>query len=145
MIAIDTNILIYAHREDSPFHAKAHSLVKEIAESKASWAIPYPCLHEFYAIVTHPKIFNPPTLAELAIEQMEAWLESPTLHLLGESSGYFEILKQKLLLGKLQGAKIHDARIASICIQSGVSLLYSSDRDFNKISGLKIQNPLVQE
>ena len=138
MIAIDTNILIYAHREDSPFHAKAHSLVKEMAESKASWAIPYPCLHEFYAIVTHPKIFNPPTSAELAIEQMEAWLESPTLHLLGESSGYFEILKQKLLLGKLQG-------IAAICIQSGVSLLYSSDRDFNKISGLKIQNPLIQE
>ena len=144
MIAIDTNILIYAHREDSPFHAKAHSLVKEMAESKASWAIPYPCLHEFYAIATHPKIFNPPTPTELAIEQMEAWLESPTLHLLGESPGYFEILKQKLLLGKLQGAKVHDARIAAICIQSGVRLLYSSDRDFNKISGLKIQNPLIQ-
>lgn len=69
-----------------------------MAESKASWAIPYPCLHEFYAIATHPKIFNPPTPTELAIEQMEAWLESPTLHLLGESPGYFEILKQNCFL-----------------------------------------------
>ncbi len=143
MIALDTNILVYAHREDSPFHTKAFSLLKEISESKASWAIPYPCLHEFYAIVTHAKIFNPPTPIESAFEQMEAWLESPSLHLLGEAPRYFEILKQKMLAGKLQGAKVHDARIVSICIQNGVSLLYSSDRDFNKIAGLKIQNPLI--
>jgi hypothetical protein len=143
MIAVDTNILVYAHRKDSPFHTKAFSLLKEISESRASWAIPYPCLHEFYAIVTHTKIFSPPTPIESALEQMDAWLESPSLHLLGESSGYFETLKQKLLAGKLQGPKIHDARIASICINNGVNLLYSSDRDFNKIAGLRIQNPLI--
>ena len=145
MIAIDTNILVYAHRKDSAFHSKASALLKEIAESKTSWAIPYPCLHEFYAVVTHTKIFNPPTPVDSAIEQMEAWLESPSLHLLGEAFGYFEILKQKLIAGKLQGPKVHDARIASICIQNGVNLLYSSDRDFNKISGLKIQNPLISQ
>jgi uncharacterized protein len=134
MIALDTNILVYGHRKDSPFHRKAYALIKELAEAKASWAI-----------VTHNKIFNPPTSPISAIEQMEAWLESPSLHLIGESSGYFEILKQKLLAGKLHGPKVHDARIASICIQNGIRLLYSSDRDYNKISGLKIENPLIEE
>ena len=144
MIAFDTNILVYAHREDSPFHKKANSLLKTAAESKTSWAIPYPCLHEFYAIVTHTKIFNPPTPIELAIEQIESWIESPSLHLIGENSiDYFDLLKKKLLDGKLQGPKIHDARIVSICIQNGVNLLYSSDRDFNKLAGLKIQKPLI--
>jgi toxin-antitoxin system PIN domain toxin len=143
LIAIDTNILVYAHREDSQFHGKAYALLKEIAESKLSWAIPYPCIHEFYAIVTHTKIFNPPTSTDLVIEQLEAWMKSPSLQLLGESAGYFEILKSKLTKGKLQGSKVHDARIISICIQNGVNTLYSSDRDFNKIAGLKIQNPLI--
>lgn len=144
MIAFDTNILVYAHRKDSPFHEKAYSLLKETAESKTSWAIPFPCIHEFYAVVTHAKIFNPPTPLESAIEQLEAWLESPSLQLIGEApQDYFKLLKSKLINGRLQGPKVHDARIVSICIQNGVSLLYSSDRDFNKITGLKIQNPLI--
>lgn len=144
MIALDTNILVYAHRRDSPFHDKAYSIVKDISESKSSWAIPFSCLHEFYSIVTHTKIFNPPTPIELAIEQMDAWLASPSLQLIGEiPADYFKILKSKLIIGQLQGQKVHDARIVSICIQNGVSLLYSSDRDFNKIAGLKIQNPLI--
>ena len=144
MIALDTNILVYAHRRDSPFHDKAYSIVKDISESKSSWAIPFSCLLEFYSIVTHTKIFNPPTPIELAIEQMDAWLASPSLQLIGEiPADYFKILKSKLIIGQLQGPKVHDARIVSICIQNGVSLLYSSDRDFNKIAGLKIQNPLI--
>jgi uncharacterized protein len=61
LIAVDTNILVYAHREDSPFHTAAFHRVAELAEGPASWAIPWPCLHEFLAIVTHPRIYAPPT------------------------------------------------------------------------------------
>jgi predicted nucleic acid-binding protein len=52
VIAVDTNILVYAHREDSPFHDAAFRRVAELAEGQAVWAIPWPCLHEFLAIVT---------------------------------------------------------------------------------------------
>ena len=68
MIAVDTNILVYAHREDSPWHEAAWSCVAAMAEGRDSWAIPWPCLHEFVAIATHPRIYAPPSpLAAFAI------------------------------------------------------------------------------
>jgi len=61
VIAVDTNILVYAHREDADWHDAAYARLAELAEGRASWAIPWPCVHEFLAIVTHPRIFSPPT------------------------------------------------------------------------------------
>jgi uncharacterized protein len=61
VIALDTNLLVYAHREDSPWHDAAYARLTELAEGRALWAIPWPCLHEFLAIVTHPRIYAPPT------------------------------------------------------------------------------------
>ena len=61
MIAVDTNILVYAHRADSPWHGRAAELVRGLAEGPDTWAIPWPCIHEFLSIVTHPKIYKPPS------------------------------------------------------------------------------------
>ena len=61
MIAVDTNILLYAHRSDSPWHEPADACMATLAESRAAWAIPWRCFHEFLAIATHPRIFDPPT------------------------------------------------------------------------------------
>ena len=61
MIAIDTNLLVYAHRRDSGWHERAAAAVQELAEGRASWAVPWPCVHEFLAIVTHPRIYAPPS------------------------------------------------------------------------------------
>jgi len=69
MIAVDTNILIYAHRADSPFHQQADSALTRLAESGQLWAIPWPCVHEFLAIVTHPEISDPPTPMTNAVEE----------------------------------------------------------------------------
>jgi len=85
LIAVDTNILVYAHREDSPFHDAAFERIAELAEGPATWSIPWPCVHEFLAIVTHPRVYAPPTPLALALDQVDAWLESPTLALLAES------------------------------------------------------------
>jgi len=52
MIAVDTNLLVYAHREDSPWHDAALAKITEFAEGKSPWSIPWPCIHEFLAIVT---------------------------------------------------------------------------------------------
>lgn len=143
MIAVDTNILVYAHREDSKWHAKAYSTLKEVVESGNDWAVPWPCLHEFLAIVTHPKIYRPPSPLETAIAQVDAWHASPTLRLIGEGALYWDRLKQQLTEGKIQGGMIHDARIAALCVEAGVSVLWSADRDFSRFRRLKIRNPLL--
>lgn len=144
MIAIDTNLLVYAHRIDSPFHADAARCVAQCAEGALAWAIPWPCLHEFFAIATHPRVYDPPTPVAKALDQIEAWLESPTLVLLGESASHWQQLRELLLKGKCAGPMVHDARIAALCLQHGVRELWSADRDFGRFAALRVVNPLVQ-
>jgi toxin-antitoxin system PIN domain toxin len=143
VIAVDTNILVYAHREDSPFHEAAVQRVAELAEGPATWAIPWPCLHEFLAIVTHPRIYAPPTPLARALDQVDAWLESPTLALLAESTEHWMTLRALLVGGRVAGAQVHDARVAALCRQHGVRALWSADRDFSRFAGLAVVNPLV--
>ena len=143
MIAVDTNILVYAHRADSAWHKVADQCIAELAESGRPWAIPWPCIHEFLAVVTHPKIYRPPTPVPTAIQQVECWLACPTLALLGESGEHWAILKSTLLAGNLAGSVIHDARVAAICRQHGVKTVWSADRDFSRIAGIKVVNPLL--
>ncbi len=143
MIAVDTNILVYAHREDSEWHAAALTQVARLAEGRGAWAIPWPCIHEFLAIVSHPSVFSPPTPLAAAIEQVDAWLESPHVQLLSESELHWPALRAQLQAGKIAGAKVHDARIAALCLQHGVRQLWSADRDFGRFPELKVANPLV--
>lgn len=143
MIAVDTNILIYAHREDSPFHHPAYRQIESLANSRAAWAVPWPCLHEFFSIATHPRVFDPPTPLSGAIDQIEAWLECPTLNCIGESHQHWSELRPLLESARIVGPRVHDARIAAICLQHGVSELWTADRDFSAFPGLKTRNPLV--
>lgn len=143
MIAVDTNLLIYAHREDSDFHEQAHAAIKELAESGERWAIPWPCLHEFLAITTHPRIYSPPTPLQLALDAMDVWLASPTCEVVGEGPGYFDQLKTLLTKGKIAGPQVHDARIAALCIHHGVRAFWTADRDFSRFAELRTHNPLI--
>jgi uncharacterized protein len=144
LIAVDTNILVYAHREDSPFHDDASTQVAELAEGTATWSIAWPCVHEFLAIVTHPRIYAPSIPIEHALNQVDAWLESPSLVLLTESSEHWPTLRALLTAGRIAGPRVHDARIAALCRQHGVRELWSADRDFSRFAGLTVVNPLVR-
>lgn len=143
MIAVDTNILVYAHRRDSPWFEPAQRVLRPLAEGTAPWAIPWPCVHEFLAISTHPKIYRPPTELPRALEQVRALLASPSLLLLSETTGYWPVLGRLLSSGQVTGAKVHDARIAALCLSNAVSELWSADRDFTRFPELKTRNPLV--
>ena len=143
MIAVDSNLLVYSHREDSPWHESAYARIAELAEGQAPWAIPWPCIHEFLSIVTHPRIYDPPTPLEKAISQVDAWMESPSLLLLSESEDYWQQLQSLLQSGKVCGPQVHDARIAALCSYHGVAELWTADRDFGRFPKLKVRNPLA--
>ena len=143
MIAVDTNLLVYAHREDSPWHETAYARIVELSEGQGPWAIPWPCVHEFLSIITHPRIYDPPTPLERAIDQVEAWFESPSLVLISEPEGYWANLRPLLQKGRVSGPQIHDARVAALCRAHGVRELWTADRDFNRFPGLPARNPLV--
>ena len=143
MIGVDANILVYAHRRDSPWHGRARACLQALADGKAAWAIPWPCLHEFLSIVTHPRIYEPPSTVTQAADQVDAWLASPTLVLLGEPHDHWPTLRRQVETGQVQGPMVHDARVAAICIGHGVHELLTADRDFSRFPSLRSRNPLL--
>jgi len=143
VIAVDTNLLVYAHREDSAWHDPAFSQLLALAEGRAPWAVPWPCVHEFLAIVTHPRIFAPPTPLESALDQVDAWLEAPSLIVLPEADGYWPVLRGIVSEGRITGPQVHDARVAALCRLHGIRELWTADRDFSRFTGLSIRNPLL--
>jgi toxin-antitoxin system PIN domain toxin len=145
VIAVDTNILIYAHRLDSPFNAIAYEKVASLAEGRAPWSIPWPCVHEFLSIATHPRIYTPASTPAEALEQIETWIASPSLALLAETELHWPDLKTLTMNGRVAGPRVHDARIAALCVQHGVRELWSADRDFSRFRGVSVVNPLIGE
>jgi toxin-antitoxin system PIN domain toxin len=143
VIAVDTNILVYAHRKDSSFHEPASALVRTMAEGASAWSIAWPALHEFFAIVTHPRIYRPATPIERALDQIDAWLGSPSLVLLAETSRHWSALRAMIADAKIAGPRVHDGRIAALCVQHGVRELWSADRDFSRFPQLTVKNPLI--
>jgi len=143
MIAIDTNILVYAHRSDSQWHEPARKSVARLAESGAPWAITWPSIHEFLGVVTHPNVYSPPSSLAAALSQVDFWFESPSVQVLGEISGYWDELKSAMQSGRITGPATHDARIFAICRQHGVRELWSADRGFSRFAGVRIVNPLI--
>jgi len=95
-----------------------------------------------YAVVTHPRIYVPPSTTAQAIAQLDEWLRSPSLVMIGETSHYWRDLRQVLTNRKVVGPKVHDARIAAICMAHRVTELWSADRDFKNLGKLRLHNPL---
>jgi toxin-antitoxin system PIN domain toxin len=143
VIAVDTNILVYAHRRDHEWHEPAKTRIAGLAQDRARWCVPWPCIHEFFAVVTRPGIFNPPSTGTQAFAQIEAWREAPAFELIGESAVHLATLARLVGSAKLKGGAIHDARIAAICLDHRASELWTADRDFSRFPALKTRNPLL--
>jgi toxin-antitoxin system PIN domain toxin len=143
MIALDTNILVAFQRLEYASHARAVDVVTRLAEGRAPWALPAPCLHEFLAIVTHPRIFKTPTPLRHAFAVVSALLESPRVLVLTEGPTHWETLARLATAGHIAGPAMHDARIAAICLAHGVNVLWTADRDFSRFPELNVHNPLI--
>lgn len=138
MIAVDTNILVYASRTDNELYAPAFSALKNLIEGDAPWLLPWQCVHEFVAIVTNPKIYRPPTPPDVAISQAEEWMRSPSVIMAGEPPGYFRHFKKVVADAKVVGAMTHDARVVAVCLAHGVNQILTSDRDFKRFSTIRV-------
>ena len=144
MIALDTNILVYAHRADSPHHALAARAVQELAEGVGAVAVPWPCVHEFLAITTHPKIYDPPSTVSQAWAAVSALADLAHVQLLAEGADHRARLEALMGAAPVAGPRVHDARIAAICLSHGARELWTADRDFSLFPALRTRNPLAQ-
>jgi hypothetical protein len=143
MIAVDTNLLVYARVPESPWHFKARAVLQPCLNASAQWAVPWPCVHEFYSVVTNPRIFNKPLSSAEAFAFLDVLNSGGNLRFIGEGPSHLERLRELAVPARLSGGAIHDARIAAICLEHGVHELWSADRDFVRWPQLKVVNPLA--
>lgn len=142
MIAVDANILVYAHKQNAPLHTAAKAALADLVASADIWAIPWPCIHEFFAVVTNPRMYSPASTPTQAIAQVEAWVAAPNVRLLSESRTHLARLTS-LVMPRLVGPAVHDAKIAAICLDHGVRALLTMDRDFSRFPTLSTRSLLA--
>jgi toxin-antitoxin system PIN domain toxin len=138
VIAVDTNILVYAHRTEAPKHERALQWLTNLAEGNIPWCLPVFCLGEFVRVVTHRSIFEPPSSLQQALEALDGLLASPSIRLLSPASHYFELLSKTLRSAEATGNMAFDAQIAAVCREHGVRTLLTADRDFSRFVGLYV-------
>lgn len=143
MIAVDTNILVHAFRTESPFHAQSVAVMSELRTRVEAVAIPWPCIHEFLGIVTHPTRMKPPATLAAAMGFIRSILADPNVRLLHETPAHLDHLEQILIESQARGPAVHDARIAAICVAHRVSEVITADRDFKRFTQLRVRNPLL--
>lgn len=142
MIALDTNLLVYAADTGSRDHARAREAVAEVVQSPA-WALPWSVVHEYLRVLTAQRIAGGQVSLETAIRSIDAYLAAPGVHTLTEPPGYWRAFRDVLTVSGVSGSRIFDARIAATCLANGVSELWTADRGFSRFPGLKVRNPLV--
>lgn len=132
MLVVDTNILIYAHREESEAHPAALAKLKALAEGRTPWGLTVFSLAEFVRVVTHPRVFRPATQLSTALDVLEALLGSPSLKLLRPGDGYWHSYCELSRSAHARGNLAFDAQIAASCREHGIDTILSEDRDFER-------------
>lgn len=137
MIAVDTNVLVLAHRSDSDGHAAAARWLTRAAESEEPWSIPVFCLVEFLRVVTHPRVFDPPSTIEQALGFVESLAQSPSLRVLHPGERFLALLAGLMRAAGTRGNLVFDAQIAALCREHGVRRIVTEDRDFDRFEDVE--------
>ena len=137
MIAVDTNVLVYAHREELDQHEKALARLGGLAEGDEPWGLPVFCAAEFVRVVTHTRLFDPPSTLAEALAALDRLLESPSCRLLLPRGRFMRLFAESLQEAEARGNLVFDAQIAALCREHGARHLLTLDRDFDRFSSLE--------
>lgn len=141
MIALDTNILIYAHRAGSCEHHAAQAAIERAARSEPGWGFAFSVVAEFWSQVTHPRYPGGPSTVMEASGFLEA-LAQAGARLWYPESGFAERLLQAAARMQVQGVRVFDLQIALTALDHGAKELWTHDAQFVCPPGLKLVDPL---
>ncbi len=139
MIAVDTNVLVYAHIEEHALHQKARERIVALAEGNERWSIPVFCLGEFLRLTTHPRLFRNPYSPPEACAAISRLLESPSIYIIQPGDRFVALLLETVEEAAAKGNLVFDAMIAALCREVGVSVLLTEDRDFDRFKKIRTE------
>lgn len=141
MIAIDTNLLVYAHRAGLAEHRAARQAIEDAANRSAGWGIPLPCIAELWSVVTHPAAAQRPSRPEEVRDYLAALSEAGAVLLLPGSSFGDRLLRLAQDL-EVFGNGIFDLQVGLAALDGGAKEIWTHDRRFKGIPGLSAFDPL---
>jgi uncharacterized protein len=136
-VAIDTNVLVYAYRADTQLHPVAYARIRDLLVGSAPVGLPWPCVYEFLRVVTHPRVFAPPSPIEDACQFVSELRESPVA-LLGETPRHADVLQGLLAPSAPTGNLVHDAHVVALALEHGFDEILTEDRDFHRFQGIRV-------
>ncbi len=131
-------MLVYAHRAETELHDTAMSRLTNLCDGNQPWALPIPCLSEFFRVVTHPKVFNPPSRLIDTLSFSRSVTEAPACRLLRPGDGYLEHFFSVMQAADARGTLVFDAQIVALCREQGVKQILTNDRDFARFDGITV-------
>ena len=141
MIAIDTNLLVYAHRSRTPEHARARKAIELAAFGEAGWGIAAASLTEFWAIATHPDSKGRPSSPSQASAFVRALVHAGA-HVWLPGPGFGDRLLQLATDLDVVGPRIFDLQIALTAFEGGATAVWTPDAHFVTMPGLRVHDPL---
>lgn len=138
MIALDTNVLVYAHRGEFAEHEAAGALVEEVTRGQLPFGVPAVVIGEFLRVTTHPRVLAPPSTRADALAVLDGVLASPRARILAAVPPYWSVLRGFVDDLRLSGNAVFDAQIAAACLVNGFSTIVTNDRDFRRFDGLDV-------
>lgn len=141
MELLDVNVLVYAHREDAPNHGQFRRWLEQTLRSDSPFGLADQVLAGFLRIVTHPRVFDPPSPMETALAFVEGLTGQPNAVRLAPSARHWELFTRLCRDASVKGNLVPDAYLAALAIESGAELV-TTDRDFARFPGLRWRHPL---
>jgi uncharacterized protein len=142
MVLPDVNVVVYAHREDAPDHERYRAWVEELVNGSEPFGLADLVLSDFIRVVTHPRVFAPPSPLQLALEFTEQLRSAPNCVRVVPGERHWEIFVRLCREAGAKGNLVPDAYLAALAIESGSEWI-TTDRGFARYPGLRWRHPLA--
>lgn len=137
----DVNVLVYAFREDAPGHSSYRGWLETELSSEEAFGVSNQVLSGFLRVVTHPRVFHPPTPLAAALEFATAFRDRPNAEPIAPGPRHWDIFTRLCREADARGNLIPDAWLAALAIESGCEFV-TTDRDYARFAGLRWRHPL---
>lgn len=138
---LDSNILVYASDDESPFQPKALALLENLAAGPDLLYLFWPALFGYLRITTHPAIFQSPLSPAAATANVDKLVRRPHVRNPGEDEGFWELYQLVASETVVRGNLASDAHLVTLMRQHGVETIWTHDKDFKKFSNITVRDP----